>query len=282
MCDWNHQQGSSLKHLQKSTCTGPPYSMPPSCFTWQNAVLNQQTTVKISPNFRGRTDLMGRIMESSKEPWWTSARKKYVMAFSSIAWYGDTVNNHEQPNILKNVVNKKQDIQFSISCHSWHIHCFDAGQPGSCGWTRQCLLLHDHLYPTNWTKHEDLHLWQTQMTWGKFTLTMDESPCRRTVEKRHCCLESWTSHMHFGGLKDSSNHHCQSPRSKQIDSRHPHVAWNTERHWWIGPISDSGGLRRLWWPTLVHRFLPKFQALEHLGRLQLATIGVFHQCNRIR
>ena len=110
---------------------------------------------------------------------------------------------------------------------------------------------------------------------------MDESPCRRTVEKRHCCLESWTSHMHFGGLKDSSNHHCQSPRSKQIDSRHPHVAWNTERHWWIGPISDSGP-RRLWWPTLVHRFLPKFQALEHLGRLQLATIGVFHQCNRIR
>lgn len=141
--------------------------MPPSCFTWQNAGSSTNKPLsKISSNFRGRTDLMGRIMESSKEPWWTSARKKYVMVFSSIAWYGDTVNNHEQPNILKNVVNKKQDIQFSISCHSWHIHCFDAGQPGSCGWTRQCLLLHDHLYPTNWTKHEDLHLWQTQMTWG--------------------------------------------------------------------------------------------------------------------
>lgn len=282
MCDWNHQRG-----LKFETFAGNPPVLD----------LHIQCHLHVSP---GRMRAAQPTNHCQKFPqtfvaaptWWAASwsparspdeppQGKNMMVFSSIAWYGDTVNNHEQPNILKNVVNKKQDIQFSISCHSWHIHCFDAGQPGSCGWTRQCLLLHDHLYPTNWTKHEDLHLWQTQMTWGKFTWTMDESPCRRTVEKRHCCLESWTSHMHFGGLKDSSNHHCQSPRSKQIDSRHPHVAWNTERHWWIGPISDSG-LRRLWWPTLVHRFLPKFQALEHLGRLQLATIGVFHQCNRIR
>lgn len=82
-----------------------------------------------------------------------------------IQWYG------KQLKIFKNVGNKKQNIQFLISCQSWHVNCFDADQPGSCGWTRQCLLLHDHLYPTNWTKHEDLHLWHTTNDMRQVNLT---------------------------------------------------------------------------------------------------------------